>query len=144
SDAAFRAWREDGAVRDPGTVLVGSRLSTWRGTAGQHRRVRTRVQQTPRCCSAPVPSRDRLIHLKQQQKPINDDKAVYLDARHLEVFSMVGKPLPTGFEQGVHIRVVQEVLGHTRVTTTERYTHVATLQMKDAGERMDQALWGRG
>ena len=47
-------------------------------------------------------------------------------------------------EQGVHIRVVQEVLGHTRVTTTRRYTHVATLQMKDASERMDQALWGQG
>jgi site-specific recombinase XerD len=46
-------------------------------------------------------------------------------------------------EQGVHIRVVQ-VLGHTRVTTTERHTHVATLQMKDASERMDQALWGDG
>ena len=42
--------------------------------------------------------------------------------------------------QGVHIRVVQEVLGHTRVTTTERFTHVATLQMKDASERMDEAL----
>jgi hypothetical protein len=28
--------------------------------------------------------------------------------------------------------VVREVLGHTRVTATERYTHVATLQMKDA------------
>jgi site-specific recombinase XerD len=45
-------------------------------------------------------------------------------------------------EQGVHIRVVQEVLGHTRVTTTERYTQVATLQMKDASGRMGQALWG--
>ncbi|GAA3685127.1 hypothetical protein GCM10022224_057280 [Nonomuraea antimicrobica] len=43
---------------------------------------------------------------------------------------------------GVHIRVVQEILGHTRVTTTERHTHVATLQMKDAGNRMDQGLWG--
>ncbi|MEV0151225.1 tyrosine-type recombinase/integrase [Nonomuraea sp. NPDC050733] len=45
-------------------------------------------------------------------------------------------------EQGVHIRVVQEILGHTRVTTTERYTHVATLQMRDASDRMDSALWG--
>jgi site-specific recombinase XerD len=47
-------------------------------------------------------------------------------------------------EQGVHIRVVQEVLGHPRVTTTERYTHVATLQMKDASERISQALWDQG
>ena len=33
---------------------------------------------------------------------------------------------------------------HTRLTTAERYTHVATLQMKDASERMDEALWGEG
>ncbi|MDR8407821.1 tyrosine-type recombinase/integrase [Nonomuraea sp. 3-1Str] len=45
-------------------------------------------------------------------------------------------------EQGVHIRVVQEILGHTRVTTTKRYTHVATLQMRDASDRMGSALWG--
>lgn len=57
------------------------------------------------------------------------------DARHTAATLLIA--------QGVHIRVVQEVLGHTRVTTTERYTHVATLQMKDASERMDQALWGR-
>jgi site-specific recombinase XerD len=56
------------------------------------------------------------------------------DARHTAATLLI--------EQGVHIRVVQEVLGHTRVTTTERYTHVATLQMKDASERMGQALWG--
>ena len=56
------------------------------------------------------------------------------DARHTAATLLI--------EQGVHIRVVQEVLGHTRVTTTERYTHVATLQMKDASDRMDQALWG--
>lgn len=56
------------------------------------------------------------------------------DARHTAATLLI--------EQGVHIRVVQEVLGHTRVTTTERYTHVATLQMKDASDRMDTALWG--
>jgi hypothetical protein len=31
-----------------------------------------------------------------------------------------------------------------RRAQAERYTHVATLQMKDAGERMDQAHWGQG
>ncbi|SDL13705.1 tyrosine-type recombinase/integrase [Nonomuraea jiangxiensis] len=56
------------------------------------------------------------------------------DARHTAATLLI--------EQGVHIRVVQEILGHTRVTTTDRYTHVATLQMKDASNRMDQALWG--
>jgi hypothetical protein len=45
-------------------------------------------------------------------------------------------------EQGVNIRVVQEVLGHTRVTTTERYTQVATAQVQEAGNRMGAALWG--
>ena len=57
------------------------------------------------------------------------------DARHTAATLLI--------EQGVHIRVVQEILGHTRVTTTERYTRVATLQMKDASERTDEALWGR-
>ncbi|MGA5764439.1 tyrosine-type recombinase/integrase [Nonomuraea bangladeshensis] len=56
------------------------------------------------------------------------------DARHTAATLLI--------EQGVHIRVIQEILGHTRVTTTERYTHVATLQMKDASERMGAALWG--
>lgn len=45
-------------------------------------------------------------------------------------------------EQGVHIRVVQEILGHARVTTTERYTHVASPQVQDATERIGTALWG--
>ena len=58
------------------------------------------------------------------------------DARHTAATLLIA--------QGVHIRVVQEVLGHTRVTTTERYTHVTTLQMKDASERTDRALWGQG
>jgi site-specific recombinase XerD len=58
------------------------------------------------------------------------------DARHTAATLLI--------EQGVHIRVVQEVLGHTRVTTIERYTHVATLQMRDASERIGEALWGQG
>lgn len=54
------------------------------------------------------------------------------DARHTAATLLI--------EQGVNIRVVQEVLGHTRVTTTERYTHVSTPLMRDAGERLASAL----
>ncbi|GLW09856.1 site-specific integrase [Microtetraspora sp. NBRC 13810] len=56
------------------------------------------------------------------------------DARHTAGTLLV--------EQGVHIRVVQEILGHARVTTTERYAHVAGALVQDASERMGAALWG--
>ncbi|WP_051864503.1 tyrosine-type recombinase/integrase [Streptosporangium roseum] len=56
------------------------------------------------------------------------------DARHTASTLLV--------EQGVRIRVVQEILGHARVTTTERYTHVAGALMQDASTRMGAALWG--
>lgn len=57
------------------------------------------------------------------------------DARHTAATLLI--------EQGVNIRVVQEVLGHTRVTTTERYAHVSAPLMRDAGERLASALWGK-
>ncbi len=46
-------------------------------------------------------------------------------------------------EQGVHIRTVQEILGHSRITVTEKYTHVASPMAQDAAARMDRALWGQ-
>ncbi|WP_343970927.1 tyrosine-type recombinase/integrase, partial [Streptosporangium amethystogenes] len=58
------------------------------------------------------------------------------DARHTAGTLLV--------EQSVHIRVVQEILGHARVTTTERYTHVAGALMQDASTRMGAALRGDG
>lgn len=45
-------------------------------------------------------------------------------------------------EQGVHLRTVQEILGHSKITVTERYTHVASPMQTDAAERMGKALWG--
>ena len=54
------------------------------------------------------------------------------DARHTAATLLV--------EQGVHTRTVQEVLGHARVTTTERYTHVASPLVEDAADRMGSAI----
>ena len=45
-------------------------------------------------------------------------------------------------EQGVHVRAVQEILGHADVRTTQRYTHVADAVTRDAAQRMGGALWG--
>jgi integrase len=55
------------------------------------------------------------------------------DARHTAATLLI--------EQGVHIQRSAGDPGP--YPTTERYTHVATLQMKDASERMGEALWGQ-
>lgn len=45
-------------------------------------------------------------------------------------------------EQGVHVRTVQEILGHSDIRLTQRYTHVATPMAADGMQRMGRALWG--
>jgi integrase len=44
--------------------------------------------------------------------------------------------------QGVDQRVVMEILGHSQISMTSRYTHVLPQVMTDAAARMRQALWG--
>jgi integrase len=45
-------------------------------------------------------------------------------------------------EQGVHVRVVQEILGHSDIRVTQRYTHVASTAAEAAAQRIGAALWG--
>ncbi|GAA1679607.1 site-specific integrase [Kribbella yunnanensis] len=45
-------------------------------------------------------------------------------------------------EMGVHIRTVQEILGHSDIRVTQRYTHVASPMAQDAAQQMGRALWG--
>ena len=45
-------------------------------------------------------------------------------------------------EQGVHVRAIQRILGHSDVRTTEAYTHVGDQVTRDAAARMGAALWG--
>jgi hypothetical protein len=42
----------------------------------------------------------------------------------------------------VHVRVVQEILGHTDIRITQRYAHASSAAVADAASRMGQALWG--
>jgi integrase len=56
------------------------------------------------------------------------------DARHTAATLLL--------EQGVGIRVVQQILGHSQLSQTERYTHVTAALSQDAADRMSQALWG--
>jgi site-specific recombinase XerD len=44
-------------------------------------------------------------------------------------------------EQGVHVRTVMEVLGHSDLRLTQRYTHVASPAARDAAARMGHARW---
>jgi integrase len=55
------------------------------------------------------------------------------DARHTAATLLL--------EQGVDIRVVQEILGHSTLAVTKRYTHVSDKLARDAAERMGRSLW---
>jgi site-specific recombinase XerD len=45
-------------------------------------------------------------------------------------------------EQGVDARVVMELLGHSDLRVTTRYTHVASPLAQEATRRIGVALWG--
>ncbi|GGO60688.1 tyrosine-type recombinase/integrase [Nonomuraea cavernae] len=64
---------------------------------------------------------------------VDEDARVH-DARHTAATLLI--------EQGVDISVVQEILGHSQLTTTKRYTHITASLSNDAAARMGRALWG--
>ena len=45
------------------------------------------------------------------------------------------------FEQGVDLRVLQEILGHSSLAVTKRYTHVASKLAEEAAAKMGKAPW---
>lgn len=56
------------------------------------------------------------------------------DARHTAATLLL--------EQGIGIRVIQQILGHSQLSQTQRYTHVTATFSQDAADRMSEALWG--
>ncbi|MGI5120888.1 tyrosine-type recombinase/integrase [Marinactinospora thermotolerans] len=43
--------------------------------------------------------------------------------------------------QGVDVRTVQQILGHSSLSRTQWYAHVTRQMSRDAAARMDAALW---
>ncbi|MGN9788464.1 tyrosine-type recombinase/integrase [Nonomuraea sp. ZG12] len=64
---------------------------------------------------------------------VDKDARVH-DARHTAATLLI--------EQGVDISVVQEILGHSQLTTTKGYTHITATLSTEAAARMGRALWG--
>ncbi len=56
------------------------------------------------------------------------------DARHTAATLLLS--------QGIDIRVVQQILGHSQLSQTQRYAHVTPELTQHAADRMGQALWG--
>lgn len=56
------------------------------------------------------------------------------DARHTAATLLLAQDVPQ--------RVVMEILGHSRITMTSRYQHVADAMQRDAARKMGDALWG--
>jgi integrase len=55
------------------------------------------------------------------------------DARHTAATLLLA--------QGVDVRTVQHILGHSTLSQTQRYTHVTHALTRDAAERMGATLW---
>jgi site-specific recombinase XerD len=82
----------------------------------------------------PIEARDDWEEWKEllQLAEVEKDARVH-DARHTAATLLL--------EQGVDMRVVQVILGHSQITTTKRYTHVTENLAGDAVARMGRALW---
>lgn len=90
-----------------------------------------------------------LVFCQPNGRPIDprrdwDEWRALLDAagvRHVRVHDGRHTAGTLLLEQGVHIRAVQQILGHSDVRTTQRYTHVADAVTRDAAQRIGAALW---
>jgi site-specific recombinase XerD len=81
----------------------------------------------------PIDPADDWAEWKKLTKAAGVRDARVHDARHTAATLLL--------EQGVDIRVVQDILGHSTLAVTRRYTHVTNQLARDAAERMGRALW---
>lgn len=87
----------------------------------------------PNTVGKPMEPRDDWADWKWLCKSAGVRDARLHDARHTAATLLL--------EQGVDIRVVQEILGHSTLAVTKRYTHVTSRLARDAADRMARVLW---
>jgi integrase len=87
----------------------------------------------PNAVGKPQEPRDDWVNWKDLCKRAGVRDARLHDARHTAATLLL--------EQGVDIRVVQEILGHSTLAVTRKYTHVTSWLARDAADRMARALW---
>lgn len=80
------------------------------------------------------------IFLNQQGKPLSSQGIWYIVTKYSGQEGLNKRVTPHAFRHtfatamlscGADIRVVQELLGHSNISTTQRYTHVTTQRLKD-------------
>jgi integrase len=87
----------------------------------------------PNALGKPQEARDDWTNWKQLCTQAGVRPVRLHDARHTAATLLL--------EQGVDIRVVQEILGHSALAVTKKYTHVTDRLARDAADRMARALW---
>jgi len=102
-----------------------------REAAGDAWREHDLVFSRPRGC--PIDPRDDFVEWKALLAHAGVRDARLHDGRHTSATLLL--------EQGVDVRVVMEILGHSELRVTQRYTHVASPLAEEAARRMGQALW---
>ena len=107
------------------------------------------AQDRHRATFGPARTDHDLVFCQPNGRPIDprrdwDEWGLILDAAglpHLRVHDGRHTAGTLLIDQHVHLRVVQEILGHTDIRVTQRYTHVSTDAARDAADRVGAALW---
>ena len=103
----------------------------------------------PRCVAhnSPVPAAEAPVFVSRSGRRLDGSTVYRVVARALRADGRAGGPHllrhaaathlleGPGGQDGAHLRVVQEVLGHASLATTQRYTGVTTRAMQDALRR---------
>jgi integrase len=107
------------------------------------------AQLAERLAAGPAWENWDLVFCQANGKPIetHDDWEQWRDllaevgVRHVRVHDARHTAATLLLEQGVDVRVVQVVLGHSSLNMTRRYAHVTAKLTQDAAQRMGSLLW---